>query len=120
MTQSQLLDSQQSDNQKVRELQKEYSQGNDKALAEMYEILRKVALKTINTIAQKDNHVKKLSYAEKEQKAHDSTTYIIEQYIRRPDFFIKKSAVSYVYLRVKKELYYVRKCDKMLEFTDEL
>ena len=82
--------------------------------------MRIIAYKTINKISNGDEHVKSLSASERESKAHDAATYIIEQYIKRPTFCITKSMTGYLHGRIMRELYGGRKCDKMLVFTDEL
>jgi len=111
------------DEVKLFRLQKETKAGDNKALGQMYEKFTEIALKIIGTISQKNASVKALSVDEKRQKAHDASTYIIEQYLKRPDFEIKKSMVGYLYLRVLWELYgaqHQRKCDAMLDYRDEL
>ena len=82
------------DGQRLFNLQYDYKNGRTAALGEMYGLLRVIAYKTINKISNGDEHVKSLSASERESKAHDAATYIIE--------------------------YGGRKCDKMLVFTDEL
>lgn len=106
--------------QRLFNLQYEYKNGRAEALGELYDGLRVVAYKVINKISDSDINVKALSKAERIQKAHDAATYIIEQFLKRPDFTIKKSISGYLYCRVMRELYGVRKCDKMLVFTDKL
>ena len=86
----------------------------------MYDLLRVIAYKTINKISNSDEHIKSLTASERECKAHDAATYIIEQYIKRPAFCITKSMTGYLHGRIMRELYGGRKCDKMLVFTDEL
>lgn len=109
-----------SDNKRLFELQGEYKGGRAEALGEMYEMLATIAAKTISRIGQGDARVKAMGCGEREQKAHDAATYIIEQYLKRPGFLITDSITGYLYRRVLKELNYARKCDKMLVFTGEL
>lgn len=108
------------DGQRLFNLQYDYKNGRTAALGEMYGLLRVIAYKTINKISNGDEHVKSLSASERESKAHDAATYIIEQYIKRPTFCINKSMTGYLHSRIMRELYGGRKCDKMLVFTDEL
>ncbi len=82
----------------------------------MYEALFLIAKKTIN----KRPRGRDFCAAIREQKAQDATTYIIEQYLKRPGFVIESSVTGYLYTRVNKELNYARNCDKMLAFTDTL
>lgn len=106
--------------QKLLNLQYEYKNGRAEALGEMYKMLFVIAYKTVNKKCSSDENVAGLSAAERQQKAHDATTYVIEQYLKRPDFVIQDSIIAYVYRRILRELYYARECDKMLVFKDEL
>lgn len=108
-----------SDNQKLMSWQYEYkTNGSQEALGEIYKLCRTIAAKFINTIAKKNRKVKELSAFDKEAKATDAATYIVQQMITRPDFAITKSWTGYLYLRVEFELYYRRKVDKMVDFVD--
>lgn len=106
------------DDARMRELEADYRAGRAAALNDMYTLLTTVAYKQINAISNGNVHIKQLAAEERQQKAHDAATYIIEQYIKRPDFCIKKSATGYLYKRVQWELFHVRKCDKLLKFGD--
>lgn len=108
------------DGQRLFNLQYDFNNGRTAALGEMYDLLRVIAYKTINKISNSDEHIKSLTASERECKAHDAATYIIEQYIKRPTFCITKSMTGYLHGRIMRELYGGRKCDKMLVFTDEL
>lgn len=108
-----------SDNQKLMSLQYEYrNEHNQEALVTMYEILRTIAAKYINTIAKKNKRVENLSQFDKESKATNAATYMVEQFILRDDFVITKSFTGYLYLRVEYELYYHRKVDGIVDFVD--
>ncbi|MCR5154398.1 MAG: hypothetical protein K6B75_06070 [Lachnospiraceae bacterium] len=106
------------DNEVMLNLQKEYKDGNEEALSRLYLKLYELAIKTINARARKSKKLAALSKTERESKAENAATYIIEQYITRPDFYITKNMKSYLYLRIQHELHYMRKCDKMMIFTD--
>lgn len=113
----------QSDNQRLFNMQKEYKDGAPQALAAMYKLLYEVAYKTINNRSATNQHIAALSANERQQKAHDAATYIIEQYCKRPDFVITDSITGYLYLRIKWEVYgkdHQNKRDQMLIYTDEL
>ena len=112
-----------SENQQLFILQKKFKDGDPRALTEMYEQLVTIALKKINARSCSNAHVKALNAEERKQKAHDAATYIIEQYLKRPDFEIFKNFNGYLNLRIAWELYgreHQRKCDQMLVYTDEL
>lgn len=108
-----------SDNQKLMSLQYEYrNEGRKEALDEIYTLCKTIAAKYINTIARKNKRVKNLSQFDKECKAANAATYMIEQMLLRPDFLINKSFTGYLYLRVEFELFYHRKVDKIVDFVD--
>lgn len=107
------------DNERLLNLQWAYKEKGDKnAISSMYGLGLKVALKYINTKARKNRHVAALCGSDREEKAHNAITYIIEQYIRRPDFAIAESFTAYLYLRVQHELFYTRKVDRIVSFVD--
>ena len=108
------------DNEKLLELQAKIRNGDNAALSAMYKKLYEIAYKTINNRSRKNEKIADMTAAERQQKAHDAVTYIIEQYLKRPDFKITESMTGYLYRRINYELYgrFNRKCDKLLIFTD--
>lgn len=108
------------DGQRLANLQHEYKNGNAAALGKMYDLLVTIAYKTINKLCESNELLKQLSAAERKQKAHDAATYIIEQYLKKPAFVIIDSFTGYLFRRIQKELFYVRKSEKLLVFTDTL
>ena len=112
-----------SDNQQLFNFQFEFKKGNAQALARMYKKLYEVAYKTINNWSRTNERIAALSATERQQKAHDAATYIIEQYLKRPDFVITNSITGYLYTRVKWELFgkdHQYKRDQMVVYTDKL
>ena len=111
-----------SDDQQLFNLQNRLKNGDAQAMAEMYENLVTIAYKTINDQSNINAKIKALSADERKQKAHDAATYIIEQYLRRPDFVIKNSMTGYLFKRVQFELYgkNMRHCDQMLIFYGDV
>ena len=111
-----------SDDQQLFILQSRLKNGDAQAMAEMYENLVTIAYKTINDQSNINAKIKALSADERKQKAHDSATYIIEQYLKRPDFVIKNSMTGYLFKRVQFELYgrNMRHCDQMLIFYGDV
>lgn len=105
------------DNQKLINWQKEYRDGDDKALDLIFELSKQIAWKYINKISKKNLKVKRLSASERENKATDAATYIVVQLIKRPDFAMTTPS-AYVWLRVMHELFYHRKVDKIVDFVD--
>lgn len=108
-----------SDNQKLMSLQYEYrNEGNQEALRPIYEILKTIAAKYINTIAKKNKRIANLSKFDKESKAANAASYMVEQLMLRPKFVIKNSFTGYLYKRVEYECFYHRKVDKIVDFVD--
>ena len=108
------------DNEKLLNYQWEYKEKlNKKALNAMYNLGYKTALKYIGSEAKKNRHIAELDSSEKEEKAHNAITYIITRYFKISDFAITKSFTAYLYLRVKHELFYTRKIDKIVHFCDD-
>ena len=100
-------------------MQKRYIIDNDiKALDDMYRLGIRVALKMINKFSAANRHIQNLTRMEKSEKAHNASSYIIEQYIKRPTFYIKKSYTAYLYKRVQYELFYHRKIDAAIIYCD--
>ncbi len=106
------------DNEYLLECQWQYRHGDDTALVKMYKRARTLGLKFINAIGQSNRHVKALPYESKKIKAEDAATYMIEQYIKRPNFAIERNWPGYLFLRVAHEVYYRRKVDKVVDFVD--
>lgn len=112
-----------SDDHLLFNLQIRLKNGDAQAMAEMYERLKVIAYKTINSRSCSNSKIKELSSDERDQRAHDSATYIIEQYLKRPDFLITDSITGYLYKRISWELYgknHQYKRDQMVVFTDKL
>lgn len=112
-----------SDEQQLFNLQSRLKNGDAQAMAAMYEKLVTVAYKTINSRSNSNAKIKALSADERQQKAHDAATYIIEQYLKRPAFVITDSITGYLYTRINWELYgkdHQNKRDQMVVYTDKL
>ena len=110
------------DNQRLLNLQLKYKVNGGKYLGEMYKLLYEIAYKNINKLSEQSQKIKNMDAAERMEKAHNAATYIVEQYLKRPDFAIKKSMTGYLYKRVQFELYgkNTRHCDKMLIFYGDV
>lgn len=117
-----LFERPESDDQQLFNFQFEFKKGNAQALAGMYKKLYEVAYKTINSRSRANECIAALSADERKQKAHDAATYIIEQYLKRPDFVITESITGYLYTRINWELYgeHQYKRDQMVVYTDKL
>ena len=107
------------DNEKLLNWQYEYRiKGDEKALSKMYRLGEIIALRYINTVAKKNKAVAKMAQCDKEEKAHNAIVYIIARYLRVKDFAITNSFTGYLFLRIKHELFYRRKVDKIVDFMD--
>ena len=109
-----------SDNGELFDMQEKILNGDKSALSAMYKKLYEIAYKTINANSYKNEVIAGMTADERQTKAHDAATYIIEQYLKRPAFKITESMTGYLYRRINYELYgrFNRKCDKLLIFTD--
>lgn len=110
------------DNQRLLNLQLKYKVNGGKYLGEMYKLLYEIAYKNINKLSEQSQKIKDMDAAERMEKAHNAATYIVEQYLKRPDFAIKNSMTGYLFKRVQFELYgkNTRHCDKMLIFYGDV
>ena len=110
------------DNQRLLNLQFKYKVNGGKYLGEMYKLLYEIAYKNINKLSEQSQKRKNMDAAERMEKAHNAATYIVEQYLKRPDFVIKNSMTGYLFKRVQFELYgkNMRHCDQMLIFYGDV
>ena len=111
------------DNQRLLNLQLKYKVNGGKYLGEIYKLLYEIAYKNINKLSEQSQKIKNMDAAERMEKAHNAATYIVEQYLKRPDFVIKNSMTGYLYTRVNWELYgkdHQNKRDQMVVYTDKL
>lgn len=107
------------DNAVLLELQFQYRvNGQQKALAQIYELSAVICGKLINRETRRNRYIKRLSREEREEKARDAATSVITQYLKKKSWAIKKNFIGYLYLRVMHELYYRRKVDEIVDFVD--
>ena len=110
------------DNQRLLNLQLKYKLNGGAYLGEMYKLLYEIAYKNINKLSEQSQKIKNMDAAERMEKAHNAASYIVEQYLKRPDFVIKNSMTGYLFKRVQFELYgkNTRHCDQMLIFYGDV
>ena len=110
------------DNQRLLNLQLKYKLNGGAYLGDMYKLLFEIAYKNINKLSKQSQKIKNMDAAERMEKAHNAASYIVEQYLKRPDFVIKNSMTGYLFKRVQFELYgkNMRHCDKMLIFYGDV
>lgn len=108
------------DNEKLLNYQYEYKNGDKAALDRIYNLGKEICIKYVNTITHRSKSMKLRHMCEydKESKAQDAVAYLVEQYIKRPDFVIRDYVTAYLWLRVVKELKYHTKADKLVDFVD--
>ena len=111
-------DNPQCDNEHLLNYQWDFKQGDATALNKMYKLGLSIAMRYISIHAKKNSHIAKLAPLHRKEKAHNAITYIISRYLKISDFAIYKSFTSYLYLRIKHELFYKRKVDDIVTFTD--
>ena len=110
------------DNQRLLNLQLKYKLNGGAYLGDMYKLLYEIAYKNINKLSKQSQKIKNMDAAERMEKAHNAASYIVEQYLKRPDFVIKNSMTGYLFKRVQFELYgkNTRHCDQMLIFYGDV
>lgn len=106
------------DNQRLLNYQWQYKNGDKTALDHMYKCGMTIAMKYINNAAHHNKHVRAMDFDTRWNKAHNAASYVIIQYITRPDFVIAQSYTAYLFLRVRHELYYRTKADGLVEYCD--
>ena len=106
------------DNEYLLNYQWDFKQGDKTALNKMYKLGFSIALRYISVQAKKNPHIARLDTSHREEKAHNAITYIITRYLKLSDFAIQKSFTSYLYLRIRHELFYKRKVDDIISFVD--
>ena len=94
------FDAPKNDNERLLNWQFAYrTEGDADALAKMYALGKRIALKYINAKARGNRRVAEMGADEKEEKAHNAVTYIVARYLTVGDFWIRDSFTSYLYLR---------------------
>lgn len=91
----------QTDNQRLFNLQKEYYEGREKALSEIFELLLQIAPKLVNKVVSTSKKKRVFSNQKKEELAMDAVCLFIQQ-IKKNQLIIKESFVAYLYLQVNK------------------
>lgn len=106
------------DNERLLNAQAGLKDGGAQAWCNFYTLAMKVAMKYISAIARKNPAIALLAPSERREKAHDAVCYIIEGYLSDDSFCITKSVTSYLWLRVRAELFNRSKADKIVDYVD--
>lgn len=112
------FDKPRNDNEQLLNFQYEYRHGKVEALTKLYDLSLTICKKYVNKIANRDRKVKRLCSYDREVKAQDAASYLVEQEITRDDFVITESVTAYLWLRVIHELYYHTKADTIVDFVN--
>lgn len=89
------------DNQRLFNLQKEYYEGREEALTEMFDLMIKIAPKLVNKVMSTSKKKRSFPKLKKEEFAMDAVCLFIQQ-IKKNELIIKESFVAYLYLQVNK------------------
>ena len=104
------------DNERIWKIQRKYKSGDKEAIKDLFQAIKECAKRFVFY-----ERRKKGFFMDKEtvnEKAIDATTYILEQFIKRPDFELKLPS-AYIRLRVLAALYRHKKIDEITVYTDE-
>jgi uncharacterized protein (UPF0128 family) len=97
------------DNEKYEEIQEEYLENRDnKSLTELYYLCVKLAKKYLSKYCRKKGISLNI-----EEKSHDAAVFVIEQYLKKPEFKVNRIS-AYIYFGVIKNLYK----DKHIEMSE--
>ena len=108
-----------SDNQYLMEQQYQYVIKHDpKALNRMYLRSISVGLRFIGAIGKTNKHIRRMQREDRKIKAMDAASYIPEQFITRPEFFIDKNFPGYLFLRILHECFYQTEAEKIVDYVD--
>lgn len=89
------------DNQRLFNLQKEYYEGHEEALTEMFQVMIGIAPKLVNKVMNTSKKKRTFTKQKKEEMAMDAVCLFIQQ-IKKNDLIIKESFIAYLYLQVNK------------------
>lgn len=103
------------DNERIWEAERAYRNGNRKAVKELFYALKECAKRFVFYERKKRGFY--ISREDVNEKAIIAAEYIMEQYITRPDFFLKMPS-AYIRLRVLAALYRHKKIEEYIRYTD--
>jgi hypothetical protein len=87
-------------NERYESLQKEYLCSRDnKTLGEMYEVAREAAFNYLNKYC-----IRRGIVLDNEELSHEASMYVIEQYLRKPKFEVRRIS-AYIHFGVLKALF---------------
>ena len=109
------FDNPETDNQRLFNLQKEYYEGREEALTEMFELMIKIAPKLVNKVMGTSKKKRSFTKQKKEEFAMDAVCLFIQQ-IKKNELIIEESFVAYLYLQVTKVMNTRTKAQKLESF----
>ena len=89
------------DNQRLFNLQKEYYEGREQALTEMFNLMIRIAPKLVNKEINNAKKKRVFSDLKKEEFAMDAVCLFIQQ-IKKNRLIIRESFIAYLFLQVRK------------------
>lgn len=104
-----------SDNEKIWKYQRLYKGGDKRAIKDLFNSMRECAKRFIFYEREKKGFY--ISREDVNEKAIEAAEYIIEQYIKRPDFELQIPS-AYIRLRVLAALYRHKKIEEYISYTD--
>jgi hypothetical protein len=103
-------------NEQYEALQTKYMKTKDnKILGDMYSIAKQCAFNYIRKYCQQ----KGLHHLDIEEKSHEAALFVIEQYLKKPEFKVEKIS-AYVYFGVRKTLFKNKDIEQMEVSYDEI
>jgi hypothetical protein len=103
-------------NEQYEVLQNKYLETKDsKVLGEMYLIAKEAAFNYIRKYCEQRG----LFHLDIQEKSHEAATFVIEQYLKKPEFKVENIS-SYIYFGVKKVLFKNSKIEMRELSYDEL
>lgn len=103
------------DNEKILEAQIKYRKGDKHGAKDLFYSIVAPARRMINSERKKKGFY--LSKEDATEKSIIVAEYILEQFIKRPDFKLETPS-GYIYLRVLAVLYRHKKIDELIIYTD--
>lgn len=104
------------DNEKIKAAELRYRENKKDAAKELFYSLTGPARRMVRFERKKKGFF--LTPEDEAEKALIAAEYIMEQYIKRPDFALKTPS-AYIYLRVLAALYRHKKIEEYITYTDK-
>lgn len=108
------------DNDRLLNLQYEFRKNKDyNALTKMYQTILPIAGRILTERKRVSKKTQKLRADELKEKAHNVASYIVESFLLDEEYFVRKTFMSVIYLRVIHELFYASEATRNVDFVDD-